>query len=118
MTRFFIASAAAVLAVFASSGTARATDATVRKADAPREVVRFQPAELSTTDGANGVYDRINTAAWHVCSDMLQANTTPGALQRLQCIDTLVDAAVKDVNNPKLTAVHEEKAGGAYAPVS
>jgi UrcA family protein len=80
--------------------------------------VRFQPSELSTADGAHGVYNRINTAAWHVCSDMFEANTTPDALQRLQCIDTLVDAAVKDVNSPRLTAVHEEKAGGAYAPVS
>jgi UrcA family protein len=109
---------AAIFAAFAWTGAAHATETRADASDAPSEVVKFDRADFSTTRGANEVYERINTAAWHVCRDMYEANTTPEALQRLHCIDELVDAAVKDVNNPKLTAIHDEKTGGAYTPVS
>jgi UrcA family protein len=112
VTKFFTMNAAvAAFAAFASTGIAHATDTIARGEDAPSEVVKFSRADLSTTDGANAVYDRIHTAAWHVCRDMYEANTTPEALYRLQCIDELVDEAVKDVNSPQLTALHEEKTG-------
>jgi len=119
VSKLFTASAAAALfAAFAWTGTAGATEAMASDSDAPSEVVKFDRADFATTSGANAVYDRINTAAWHVCRDMYKANTTPEALQRLQCIDELVDDAVEDVDNPKLTAIHNEKTGGSYTPVS
>ena len=112
MTKIFIAGGAvAVFTAFVWTGTARANDATVREADAPSEVVQYPASQLSTTDGAKVVYDRIHTAAWRVCSDMFEAHTGPGALERLECINTLVDAAVKDVDSPRLAAVHEEESG-------
>jgi UrcA family protein len=119
VTKLFTTSAAAAaFAAFAWTATAYATESAARASDAPSEVVKFDRAEFSTASGADAVYDRINTAAWHVCRDMYEANTMPESLQRLQCIDELVDTAVKDVNNPKLTAVYREKAGGSYTPAS
>jgi UrcA family protein len=119
VTKLFITSAAAgCFAAFAWTASAHATETASRVSDAPSETVKFDRAEFTTTSGANAVYDRINTAAWHVCRDMFEANTTPEALQRLHCIDELVDAAVKDVDNPKLTAVYREKGGGSYTPAS
>jgi UrcA family protein len=119
MTRLFTVSAtAAVFAAFAWTGAAYASSATGSQADTPSEVVQIHTSDLSTASGADALYDRIQTAAWHVCADMIEANSGPGAIQRLQCINTLVDAAVNDVHNARLTAIHQEKTGEAYAPVS
>jgi UrcA family protein len=119
VTKLFTASAAAaVFAAFAWTGTAHASSATVSKADAPSEVVQVHASDLSTASGADALYDRIQTAAWRVCADMFEAHNGPGAIRRLQCINTLVDGAVNDVNSARLTAIHQEKTGESYAPVS
>jgi UrcA family protein len=118
--------AAALFAAFASTTPARASENRanlaneneVRLVDAPSEVVRYPASQLATIDGAKTLYDRIHSAAWRVCSDMFEANNGPGAIKRVTCVDTLVDAAVKDVNSPRLTSVYEQKTGGRYVPVS
>lgn len=83
-------------------------------ADTPSEVVKYHSSEATTAAGAEQLYHRIHTAAWHVCSDMFPANNGPDALQGLSCIRTLTDDAVKEVNSPQLTAVSERREG--YAP--
>jgi UrcA family protein len=119
VTRLFTASAAAALfAAIAWTGTAHANSATVSEADAPSETVQVHASDLSTASGADALYDRIRTAAWRVCSDMFEAHNGPGAIRRLQCINTLVDGAVNDVHSARLTAIHEQKTGETYAPVS
>jgi UrcA family protein len=115
---FNTSATAAIFAAFVWTGAAHASSTRVGEANAPSEVVQFRAADLSTMGGANALYDRIDTAAWHVCRDMFEANTTPEALQRLQCTDTLIDAAVEDVHSTQLTAVRDQKKGGAYVPRS
>ena len=109
----FVTTAAATAILAALAGNALADESTER-ADAPSEVVKFHASEATTAGGAERLYDRIHTAAWHVCSDMFPANNGPNALEGLKCIRTLTDDAVKQVNSPRLTEVHEQREG--YAP--
>jgi UrcA family protein len=109
------AAATAIFAALAGAAFADApADESTMRVDAPSEVVKFHRSETTTTGGAERLYDRIHAAAWRVCSDMFPANNGPGALEGLRCIRTLTDDAVKQVNSPRLTAVHEERDG--YAP--
>ena len=109
---------ALVLAALACSGPARAEDGAMPSESAPTKVVRFHDADLTTTDGAEAVYDRIQSAARHVCSDMFPLNNGPSALRGLECERTLLEDAVQQVDNPKLTVVYEQRTGERYMPVS
>lgn len=113
----FVTTAAATAIFAALAGPALATE-TIERADArsdtPSAVVQYHSSDATTSDGAERLYRRIHTAAWHVCSDMFPANNGPDALQGLSCIRTLTDDAVKQVNSPQLTAVSERREG--YAP--
>jgi UrcA family protein len=106
-----------VLAALAFSGPARAeVSALSSDSDAPTKVVKLHDVDLRTTDGAQTAYDRIETAAWHVCGDMFPANNGPDALRGLECERTLVEDAVKQVDSPKLTVVYEQRTGERYTP--
>jgi UrcA family protein len=107
------AAATAIFAALAGAGPALADESTER-ADTPSVVVKYHSSEVTTSGGAERLYGRIHTAAWHVCSDMFPANNGSGALENLQCIHTLTDDAVKQVNSPRLTEVFEQREG--YAP--
>ena len=115
MTKFFTATAVAI-AVFAAltCAPAFADDNASHISVAPRKTVKYHASETTTASGAEGLYDRIHSAAWHVCSDMFPANNGPSALEGLQCIRTLTDEAVKEVNSPRLTEVLQQREG--YAP--
>jgi UrcA family protein len=108
-----VTTAAATAILTALAGPALA-DESAERTDAPSEVVKFHASEVTTTGGAERLYDRIHTAAWRVCSDMFPANNGVDALQGLSCIRTLTDDAVKKVNSPRLTEVYEQREG--YAP--
>ena len=84
--------------------------------DTPSAVVKFDRTEVATAGGAEHLYDRIHSAAWRVCSDMFPGNNGPSALDGLRCIRTLTDDAVKQVDNPRLTEVYEQREG--YVPPS
>ena len=108
------AAATAVFAALTWTGPARADDGAAESADAPSKVVKYHASETTTASGAEALYERIHNAAWHVCSDMFPANNGPSALQGLECIRTLTNDAVKQVNSPRLTEVFEQRQG--YAP--
>ena len=107
-----------VIAALACSGPARAEDGANSSERAPSEIVKFHDADLTTTDGAEAVYGRIQSAAWRVCADMIPMNNGPDALRGLACERTLIEDAVKQADNPKLTVVYEQRTGERYAPAS
>jgi UrcA family protein len=108
------AAATAILAALGGTASALAADESTERADAPSEVVKYHASEATTAGGAERLFERIHTAAWHVCTDMFPMNNGPGAIQGLSCIHTLTDDAVKQVNSPRLTEVYEQREG--YAP--
>lgn len=71
------------------------------------EVVKYDDLNLTTTTGAQTLYKRLKAAAWRVCRESVSLAGTSGMLQQGQCMKTLVESAVHNVNKPELTALHE-----------
>ena len=74
------------------------------------EVVKFYDLNVATTAGASMLYDRIRTAASRVCRDVVSTMSARNRFERMTCVRELMDTAVKDVNRPALTALHEGRA--------
>ncbi|HEY8508743.1 MAG TPA: UrcA family protein [Steroidobacteraceae bacterium] len=96
---------ALLLLVLATALVQPASGATAN-ANAPRQaVVNYSDLNLASPQGAAKLYARIRQAAKSVCG-------TPGSfylrLRQLQqeCIDQAIDAAVREVDHPGLTAHH------------
>ena len=74
------------------------------------EVVKYGDLNVATTAGAAMLYDRIRTAASRVCRDVIPSVSARNRFERMTCVRELMDTAVKDVNRPALTALHEGRA--------
>jgi UrcA family protein len=75
----------------------------------PNQVVRYSDLDLSTAAGVRTLYQRIQNAAFSVCHDMVPATNGPTGIENSKCRQSLVEAAVGQVNNPALTALHSGK---------
>jgi UrcA family protein len=73
------------------------------------EKVNFVDLNLSTLAGVNVLYDRITRAARLVCAP---ADEFGHRSEFAKCCETAVDAAIAKVNNPLLSAVHQNRQGG------
>jgi len=75
--------------------------------DLPSVTVHFAELNLLSPDGVKVLYGRIKSAARDVCgtSFSLWDGRRPFTMQA--CYRETVDHAVRDVNSPKLTALHE-----------
>ena len=73
----------------------------------PTVVVRYGDLDLSTTDGANVLYQRISVAARQVCPfEDSRALVADG--KNRACREAAIERAVNAVNNPQLAAVRSE----------
>jgi UrcA family protein len=90
--RFFLAFSTLMLL----GGSAYAAN---RVGDVPTKTVSFQDLDLSTSQGAQALYDRIETAARDVCRG---AEFTEARACRARAIDD----AVKNVGSPLLSAAN------------
>lgn len=78
-----------------------ALSSVVQAEELQTKTVRFNDLDLSTTDGAKTLYNRIRAAARTVCTSY---ETDP--ILRMAgkaCIDKAIDNAVRQVNAPALT---------------
>ena len=74
-----------------------------RVGEVPTKTVSFRDLDLSTTQGAQALYDRITGAAREVCVGVdLEAYDA--------CRANAIEGAVKDVGNPLLSAAHRSAA--------
>jgi UrcA family protein len=73
-------------------------------AAAPSFTVRYSELDLLSDAGAHTLYEHIQNAALHVCRQV-----APLGIANQRCRQTLIDAAVTDVNAPALTALHAGK---------
>jgi UrcA family protein len=72
------------------------------------EKVNFADLNLNTLAGVNVLYDRITRAARLVCAP---ADEFAHHTEYAKCCQTAVDAAIAKVNNPLLSAVHQNRLG-------
>jgi UrcA family protein len=78
----------------------------------PAVTIHFGDLNPSTSEGVHAIYGRIASAAHAVCgtsSSFWDANWHPA---RKVCYQAAMDHAVKLINLPKLTALHESKMHG------
>lgn len=77
------------------------------------EVVKYNDLDLSSAAGAETLYSRLKVATWRVCRDVVSSSGLPAMMDRSACQAELLETAVKDVNQPALTALHLGKAASA-----
>jgi UrcA family protein len=71
------------------------------------ETVNYSDLDIDTPAGAAALYSRLEVAARHVC----RALQSPGVpFQMGVCRQQALDGAVKNVNRPNLSALHEGRA--------
>jgi UrcA family protein len=87
------------------AGAARPTRPTL--SDLPSVTVHFAELNLLSPEGVKALYGRIKSAARDVCgtSFSLWDGHRPFTMQA--CYRETIDHAVRDVNLPKLTALHD-----------
>lgn len=71
----------------------------------PSQVVKYNDLNLTTPEGAKELYSRLKKASRNVCNDIYSPGTQNLIDQALCRRDTL-DTAVRNVNQPLLTALH------------
>jgi UrcA family protein len=83
-------------------------DATARSGESSMRI-GFADLDLSKTDDVAELYSRIKIGARLVCID----SSSPWDAKRTEtierCYSAVVDDAVAQINQPKLTALHEQK---------
>jgi UrcA family protein len=78
-----------------------AAHAANRVGDVPTKTVNFRDLDLSTSQGAQALYDRLKDAAREVCAGAELAEFDA-------CRARAIEDAVKDVGSPLLSAVQAE----------
>lgn len=77
------------------------------------ETVKFQDLNVNTPQGAQALYDRIHSAAKHVCSE-----TDPILLlASASCARKAEANAIEKLNLPQLTAYYKNKNGDHTPPL-
>ena len=94
---FFLAGAITLCALEA---TARASDEGL-----PKRTVSYADLDISQPAGAKVLYGRIQAAANQVCEFGAYWEMSTRQKQR-DCINEVIDKAIKDVHSPALSALH------------
>ena len=92
------------LASLACLLTAASAGASQPAREVPSVTVSYGDLNLSTTEGANALYQRIRLAADSVCG--YQGRTLLERQLWMSCFNEAVERAVGAVGNPTLTSVH------------
>jgi UrcA family protein len=101
-----ICAVAAMLSAFVATGAfAGESNDQVRS-----ETVKFGDLNLGAPAGVAALYQRVHTAAMHVCGDE-QTGDLASWKQYKSCIKQAEDRAVKDINVEGLTAYYQMKTG-------
>lgn len=74
----------------------------------PQELVKFADLDVSTSQGASALYDRIRRAAINVCSRSYDSGLAYW-LEKDACLRKAIGDAVVTLNRPALSAVYASK---------
>ena len=69
------------------------------------ETVKFADLDVTTERGADRLYQRLSTAANHVCRDLGDGPLTVTRSERLACESQAVGSAVGIIDTPAVTTV-------------
>jgi UrcA family protein len=97
----------AVLVGCLLAGSVGAAQAATSEDAVPTVVVRYGDLDLSTTDGARVLYQRISVAARQVCPVQITRVLALVGKNRA-CREAAIERAVNAVNNPQLAALRSE----------
>ena len=78
--------------------------------DVPKTMVRYADLDISTTQGATALYNRIRFAAEGVCSGYFHDDLVAKSGWKL-CMKEAIEGAVTKVNQPALSAVYAANYG-------
>jgi UrcA family protein len=70
--------------------------------------LRYHDSSLGTDAGITALYHRIKVAAHAVCYQSLPVRVPPRNDRLQQCRDFTVDAAIVQIGNTRLAAVHQD----------
>jgi UrcA family protein len=100
--------ATAILGVLVSSFAAEcgAADST----EAPKAIVRYADLDISSSQGAAMLYNRIRSASEGLCAP-LDARDLGSKFRAKACVQRAIEGAVAQVNRPGLSALYVAKYG-------
>jgi len=78
--------------------------------EVPRVVVAYDDVNIATPRGADVVLQRIVMAARQVCEAGSGLRGVREAQDIKQCVRAATQAAVREINAPQLTALHQRRA--------
>jgi UrcA family protein len=89
------------------AGSVGAAQAATPDDAVPTVVVRYGDLDISTTDGASVLYQRISAAARQVCQTEFSRSVSQVGKYRA-CREAAIERAVNAVNTPQLVAMRSE----------
>jgi UrcA family protein len=107
-------------AMFAVAPYAGADDAKPARSLIPAVTVRFADLNTSSPQGVRALYDRIAAAAQSLCGPSSSLWDSSALQNWRSCYRATIDHAVRQINRPELTALHQKTIGrvAGQAPVS
>lgn len=84
--------------------------------DVPSVVVRFADLDLSRSEGASVLYQRLKRAAETICAP-LDDRELARHMRFTACLQSAISTAVVKVNKPALTAYYATKTNGRNATI-
>lgn len=108
--KIFIGSSALLAtALLLAAGNAGAADRTATSADI---AVRFSQVQLNNEADAEALYKKLRSAAKSVCDDNAGGHRTLEVRNRAEkCVNQVLADAVRKIDQPLLTALHQSKTG-------
>lgn len=99
---------ALMMSLLLAAGTAGAADRTATSADI---AVKYSQVQLSNEADAEALYKKLRSSARAVCDDNAGGHRTLEVRARAErCVNQVLADAVRKINQPLLTALHESKA--------
>ena len=96
-------------ALLLAAGAAGAADRTATSTDI---AVRFSDVQLKSEADAEQLYKKLRSAAKSVCDDNAGGHRTLEVRNRAEkCVNQVLADAVRKIDQPLLTALHESKTG-------
>lgn len=109
--RIFPGSSALLAALLLAAGTAGAADRTATSADI---AVKYSQVQLGNEADAENLYKKLRSSARAVCDDNAGGHRTLEVRARAErCVNQVLADAVRKINQPLLTALHESKSKSA-----
>ena len=102
--RSLIAAAALTALISGFSAVSNTADA----ADLPKTIVKYADLDISTSQGATVLYNRIRSASEGLCAP-LNGGDLDSKFRAKACVQRAIEGAVAKVNRPALYAVYAAK---------